>query len=77
MGTIVPILPATETQARPLAILEPEIQREVWAKSVETAPNGKVTAAHVQPVSNYGYKTWGLLVPLDEFEQHANEVINL
>lgn len=44
------ILPSVETQARPLTRLEPEQQREAWAKAVETAPNGKVTAAHVQSV---------------------------
>jgi len=48
LGTIVPILPITESQARPLTRLEPEQQREAWTKAVETAPNGKVTAAHVQ-----------------------------
>lgn len=45
-------LPATERQARPLAALrdQPELQREVWREAVETAPGGKVTAAHVQAV---------------------------
>lgn len=43
-------LPATESQARPLAALEPEQQREAWQRAVETAPEGKVTAAHVQSV---------------------------
>lgn len=28
-------------------------------------------------IPNKGYKTHGILVPLDEFEQHANKVINL
>lgn len=37
--------PATESQTRPLARLEPDKQREAWAKAVETAPDGKVTAA--------------------------------
>ena len=41
-------IPATESQARPLTALPPDAQREVWAAAVETAPNGKVTAAHVQ-----------------------------
>ena len=50
LGTIVPILPATESQARPLARLEPDEQRIVWQQAVDTAPNGKVTAAHVQSV---------------------------
>lgn len=44
------ILPATETQARPLSPLPPDLQREAWREAVDTAPNGKVTAAHVQAV---------------------------
>ncbi len=48
LGTIVPILPMTESQARPLAALPPEAQRIVWQSAVENAPEGKVTAAHVQ-----------------------------
>lgn len=50
LGPIGPILPATESQARPLTKLEPDEQREVWQKAVDTAPGGKVTAAHVQSV---------------------------
>lgn len=42
------ILPQTESQARPLTQLEPEQQREVWQRAIETAPDGKVTAEHVQ-----------------------------
>jgi len=42
--------PATERQARPLSKLEPEQQRQAWQKAVETAPEGKVTAAHVARV---------------------------
>lgn len=50
VGNLTPIgvIPATESQARPLTVLEPEAQREAWQRAVETAPNGKVTAAHVQ-----------------------------
>jgi len=44
------ILPANEAQARPLTALEPEQQREAWAQAVETAPDGKITGAHVQSV---------------------------
>lgn len=44
--------PATESQARPLAALAPDAQRQVWQQAVETAPNGKVTAAHVQSTVN-------------------------
>lgn len=40
----------TESQTRPLARLEPEQQKEAWQKAVETAPEGKVTAAHVAKI---------------------------
>ena len=50
LGTIVPSLPATESQARPLTRLEPEEQIAAWQEAVETEPNGKVTAAHVERV---------------------------
>ncbi len=43
-------LPDSETHVRPLVYLPPEAQREVWQVAVETAPGGKVTAAHVQGV---------------------------
>ncbi len=39
-----------ESQTRPLSGLPPEQQQEVWNKANETAPEGKVTAAHVQTV---------------------------
>ena len=41
-------LQIAERQARPLVSLPPDAQREVWQVAVETAPGGKVTAAHVQ-----------------------------
>ena len=47
-----PILPTTESQARPLTQLPPDVQPVVWQRAVETAPEGKVTAAHVQAVVN-------------------------
>lgn len=38
-------------QLRPLAALDTaDERREVWREAVETAPNGKVTAAHVEAV---------------------------
>ncbi len=45
---LLPLLPANEGQARALFGLTPEEQREVWLKSLESAPEGKVTAAHVR-----------------------------
>lgn len=49
-------LPANEAQARSLAKLTKDEQLEVWPVIIETAPNGKVTAAHVQDVvDNYNY----------------------
>lgn len=50
LSTNVDILPANEAQARPLTRLLPEQQAPAWQRAVETAPNGKVTAAHVQRI---------------------------
>lgn len=47
LGTTVPI---TERQARPLARLEPEKQAAAWQEAVETAPEGKITAMHVENI---------------------------
>lgn len=44
------ILPQTESQTRPLTILEPELQVEAWQRAVETAPETGITAKHVQGV---------------------------
>ena len=44
--------PIPERQLRPLAQVPPEAQPVVWQRAVETAPEGKVTAAHVQAVVN-------------------------
>ena len=38
----------TERAMRPLTKLKPDQQREAWAKAVDTAPEGKMTAAHVE-----------------------------
>lgn len=43
-------LPVNEAQARPLAKLEVEMQRQVWQRAVETAPQGRITARHVETV---------------------------
>jgi len=41
-----------EKHLRPLtSIKDPEQQRAVWKKAVETAPKGKVTAAHVKQIA--------------------------
>ena len=42
--------PQRESHAAPLTQLPPEAQPVVWQRAVETAPGGKVTAAHVQAV---------------------------
>lgn len=46
-----PLIPANERQANPLTRLEPEQQCEAWQRAVETAPDGKITAAHVERVA--------------------------
>ncbi len=49
-------LPLTESTARPLTVLNPDEQGPVWQVAVETAPAGKITAAHVQTVVD-AYRT--------------------
>jgi hypothetical protein len=43
-------MPTSESQVRLLARLEPEQQREAWARAVSTAPNGNPTGARVAEV---------------------------
>jgi hypothetical protein len=43
-------LPANEAQARPLAKLGIDMQRQAWRRAVETAPQGRITARHVETV---------------------------
>jgi hypothetical protein len=40
--------PANEAQARALAPVPPEQRQDVWREAVDSAPAGKVTAAHVE-----------------------------
>lgn len=50
IGTVVPLLPSNERQIRPLTSLPADEQVIVWQRAVDTAPEGKITAAHVQSV---------------------------
>ena len=43
-------LPDKVSQTRPLASLPPDKQVAAWKQAVDTAPSGKVTAAHVKSV---------------------------
>ena len=43
-STIVELLPINESQARPLASLEPEEQVEAWKRVITSTPEGNVTA---------------------------------
>jgi len=61
--------PLNEKQIRPLAKLEPDQQREAWQKAVETAPDGKVTAAHVYKI----VKSMTVTEPVEEMEQKQDE----
>lgn len=58
LGTMVPIIPANERQARPLASVPAGVQSQIWQAAVETAPEGKVTAAHVQATVDEYQKTF-------------------
>ena len=44
--------PQNESQIRPLTKLPPEKQAKAWMKAVKTAPDGKITAKHIQQVVN-------------------------
>ena len=44
------LIPESESQARPLTRLPVEDQPIVWQQAVDTAPNGKVTAKHVEEI---------------------------
>jgi len=48
--TTMVVIPSTERQARALARLPADQQCEVWKKAIETAPDGKVTAAYVYKI---------------------------
>lgn len=50
LGGQTEIFPLNERQVRPLTRLEPDVQQQVWEKAVQTAPDGKVTAQHVNKV---------------------------
>ncbi len=57
LSTIVDKMPANESQARELAGLAPDDQIGVWNEALDTAPNGKVTARHIeQTKQNYWTK---------------------
>jgi hypothetical protein len=45
------LIPQSESQVRPLVGLPPEVQKQVWVEATLTAPNGKVTAAHVEVIA--------------------------
>ena len=42
------LVPNNENQARTLVKLEPDQQFTVWNEAVKTAPDGKITAAHIK-----------------------------
>ncbi len=46
------LVPATESQARPLTRLEPEVQREVWQAVVTSTPADQITARVVEEKAN-------------------------
>jgi hypothetical protein len=55
--TPIGVIPGSESQARELAPLAPEVQRAVWQIAIKTAPTNKqgeptVTAAHIKAVAD-------------------------
>jgi len=63
-------IPATESQARPLTVLEPAQQREVWQRAVDTAPGGRVTR-------NLEFSPMGEKFPLPSTERQARPLTAL
>lgn len=61
-------LPITERQVRPLTVLSPDQQREAWTVALETAPNGKMTAAHVESTVQKITKPQNIHVSDDTYE---------
>jgi hypothetical protein len=47
LGSVDPI-PISERAVRPLTSLPSDLQREVYQRAIDTAPEGKVTARHVE-----------------------------
>jgi hypothetical protein len=64
-------LPANEAQARPLTSLPASRQMAAWQRALETAPGGKVSAAHIQQVVNTEFKG----VPLPQQSEAVNPTI--
>jgi hypothetical protein len=52
LGTDVPILPASEAEARPLTALNetPKLQKQAWRTAVQSAGDGPITQDHVKAV---------------------------
>jgi hypothetical protein len=51
------IQPGNERQARPLVGYVAELQRELWQRAIDTAPEGRLTTGHVQAVVDE-YRAW-------------------
>lgn len=58
---------------RPLADLEPEERRDVWKMAEASAPNGKITAAHVQAVKASYWAPEPTLSPSPDCEDQAED----
>jgi len=68
------VLPANEAQARPLSGLPPEEQHAAWEEAVKTAPNGRVTARHVEQIVQKRREAAGQIgtgVPISAPDAHA------
>lgn len=63
--------PANERQARALTSVPAKERAEVWKEAVETAPNGKITAAHVAETVKRHKEPNGASAPADKKEEDA------
>lgn len=76
MGDTVPA-PTSERQLRPLVGMSPDLQREAYLRAAETAPDGKLTAAHVEKVAHEIAEVEFIETPEPKLEPkiHANPIL--
>jgi hypothetical protein len=66
--------PIPESHLRPLVDLEPTEQAAVYQEAKDTAPNGKITAAHVAAVKEKTVKSWTAPVTSGQADDSENNV---
>jgi phage N-6-adenine-methyltransferase len=60
-----------ERQLRPLTSFDSQTQRDIWNRAKETAPEGKITASHIEQVSRE-FKNNQEEIVFESFDEWAN-----